>query len=182
MKRTAIVIGACALSSFAVLNAQETDESQETAGVPTPHQEDVLRNIGDDLLGRLDQDGDGSISRQEAQAEPSISDKWSEYDQNSDGMLDHQEVAAIDQSSVSSDASDEFAVAEGQVTEEGLPASPHQREVIGDQLLVEMDKDGDGKLSQQEAEADSKLTTEWARLDSNQDGSLDAEELSEFEQ
>lgn len=185
MKRASTVIVACALSSFGVVQAQQTDEPQDTQAAPavpvSPHQEQAIRDIDDDLFDRLDQDRNGMVSHEEAQAEPSLMEKWTEYDKNSDQMLDRQEMAAVHPSGAS-EATSDIGVAQEEITEEGLPASEHQRSLVGHQLLDQLDEDGDGKLSQQEAESDSKLTTEWARLDTNQDGDLDSDELSKFEQ
>lgn len=152
----------------------QTPEQQEQQGIPaTQHQREALRELDSELLGRLDANQDGSISREEAQSESGLIEGWSQYDTNGDQVLDQHELAAYEAESESED----IEVAEGGRTVEGLPASPHQREAVRPQLVELLDTDGDGAISQSEAQGNSQLTADWEELDRNNDGKLDVSEL-----
>src|SRR5690606_26074175 len=170
-------------------------------GIPvTQHQQEALRDIGTDALQRLDADGDGSVSRQEAESEPSLSQRWDEYDRNADQVLDSDELSALEQSQSGSFEEQDVEIARGEVTEEGLPTTRHQQEVTGQQpagegqpgaqqplggqqqpaaggLVERLDTDGDGAISQSEAQGSTRLVEEWDQLDRNDDGKLDSSEL-----
>jgi Ca2+-binding EF-hand superfamily protein len=60
----------------------------------TRHQEQA---VGGDLVGELDQDGDGLISQEEAEAEAQLSDNWDQLDRNRDGQLDARELGRVHQ-------------------------------------------------------------------------------------
>ena len=72
---------------------------------------------------------------------------------------------------------------EGQESRQGIPATPHQeqaaREVKGD-LFKQLDSDRDGMISKQEGEQDSSVSESWDGLDQNEDGVLDSQEFSAF--
>jgi Ca2+-binding EF-hand superfamily protein len=63
-----------------------------------------------------------------------------------------------------------------------MPTSPHQEEAIEEDLLGQLDQDGDGQISQQEAQVEAQLSDNWDLLDENRDGLLDSRELSQLEQ
>lgn len=181
MKPVISLMSACTLSLVGTALAQQPAEGQGREGIPaTTHQEEALREIDSDLFQRLDQDSDGSISRQEAQAESSLSDSWSEYDENGDQTLDPQEFSAYERSSTTE--SEGAQLGQQGITEEGLPATRHQQEAVRDDLVEQLDRDDDGGISRQEAEDDPRLTSEWDRLDQNADGELDSTELALLEE
>jgi Ca2+-binding EF-hand superfamily protein len=177
MKPINIVMAACVLSWFGTGAAQQDETSQTEASeeqaqhdIPaTPHQQEVLRETTSDLFERLDADGDGLISREEAEADPSLASRWTEYDQDGDGKLSQEEFAAFEQRSTSSAESEAPDVAPREPAEGDIPATPHQEQVL-------RDDQGD------EAQSDERLRTEWDELDRNEDGELDESELSELEE
>jgi hypothetical protein len=187
MKPMTTLIAACALSSLGQAGAQQAETGQEPGrqGVPvSPHQEQALRGVGSDLFERRDANHDGAVSKQEAQNQPSLAGSWSEYDRNGDQVLDQAEFSAFETSATSSTESESEAVGQGQGGSqvEGLPASPHQKDVVRNELLGRLDKDGDGALSRGEAQGEVRLMDQWDRLDRNGDGKLDSSELSQFTQ
>ncbi|MFO7286971.1 MAG: hypothetical protein LOD94_11235 [Gammaproteobacteria bacterium] len=198
MRVVTCLMAGCAVSLLGVAAAQQPETSdQAREGIPvTQHQEEALRDIDSQAVRMLDKDGDGSISRQEAEGEPSLSARWGEYDRNSDDVLDSTEIAALEQSQPESAGSfeEDVEIARGEVTEEGLPSTQHQREVTqqdhpsgheagGAQqpasggLVERLDTDGDGAISQSEAQGSTRLVEEWDQLDRNSDGKLDSSEL-----
>ena len=185
MKLISAVVAACTLPLVGVAGAQQTEtrDEQDREGIPaTVHQEEALRQIDGNLFARLDEDGDGAISRQEAQAEPSLLERWSEYDQDGDGALNRDELSAFSASAVSSTEREDLEVARGEVTEEGLPTTEHQQQVTGDGTIERLDEDGDSAISREEAQDDARLMAEWDQLDQNGDGKLDSSELSRLEE
>lgn len=185
MKPLISVTTACISCLLGTVAAQETGtpEAQERQGIPaSPHQEQAVREIESDLFARLDQDRSGSISKQEAQAESSLSEGWSGYDRNRDGMLDPTEFSAFEQSSTGAAETEDLELQRAGRTEADMPASPHQEQTIRDDLIEQLDKDGDGGISQQEAQGERRLAANWSRLDRNGDGKLDTRELDRFDQ
>jgi Ca2+-binding EF-hand superfamily protein len=183
MKRMTIAVAASILSvpGFAVAQDSATSaESQSRQGIPsTPHQEEAMKEIKSNALGKLDTDRDGLVSREEAQAKPGLSDKWSSLDQNADGQLDAEELAKVESKS---HTGHDTASATATRSTEDMPSTPHQKEVVGNDLLGELDEDGDGMISQEEAEAEAQLSDNWDRLDRNRDGQLDSRELDRRDQ
>lgn len=186
MKVVVSLTAVCAVSLLGAAAAQQPESStQEEAreGIPvTQHQQEALRDIGTDALQRLDADGDGSVSRQEAESEPSLSQRWDEYDRNADQVLDSDELSALEQSQSGSFEEQDVEIARGEVTEEGLPTTRHQQEVTGEQqapggLIERLDTDADGAISKSEAQGSTRLVEQWDQLDRNGDGQLDSSEL-----
>lgn len=50
------------------------------------------RAFADSLLQRFDTDGDGSLSKKEADSAPGLVARWSRYDTNNDGMATREEL------------------------------------------------------------------------------------------
>jgi hypothetical protein len=92
---------------------------------------------------------------------------------------EHQEQATRE---VQEDTQDKATAGTRGQTEEGMPATPHQEKAVEEDLLAELDQDGDGQISQQEAQVETQLTDNWDELDENQDGMLDSGELSQLEE
>jgi hypothetical protein len=191
MKPIATMMAACTVPFLWTVSAQQEPAASDAAleqtreGIPaSPHQEEALRDIGGELFSRLDENGDASISVQEARAEAALAERWDELDRNGNQTLDETEFAAYERSTASEESAQDSAdvqVAEGELTEEGLPASPHQQDVTQSDLIEQLDTDGDGAVSRQEAQADARLQSEWQELDQDQDGELDRIELSQLE-
>jgi Ca2+-binding EF-hand superfamily protein len=120
------------------------------------------------------------VSQQEARAHSSLSADWSNLDENRDGRLDSEEFSAYERKT-DREGNAAPVGAMGQ-TEEGLPSTRHQEQTVGDDLVGELDKDGDGQISEQEAQAETQLSDNWDRLDKNRDGKLDSSELRERDQ
>jgi hypothetical protein len=182
MKGMTIAVAATILSLQGLAVAQEsaTPEDESRQGIPsTRHQEETMKEIKSNDLGKLDTDRDGLVSREEAQAKPGLSDKWSMLDRNADGQLDAGELAKVE--SKSHTGHDEASASTTRGTEE-MPSTRHQEQAVGDDLVGELDQDGDGLISQEEAEAEAQLSDNWDQLDRNRDGQLDARELGRVHQ
>ncbi|HYE35154.1 hypothetical protein [Methylocaldum sp.] len=73
----------------------------------------------------------------------------------------------------------------GQQIEKDIPATRHQVEVekeIKSERFKKLDANQDGLISESEGRVDTKLKEDWREFDKNQDGQLDQDEFSKFEQ
>ena len=186
MKIMTTVVAASILSFQGIAVAQESTaqaeqeprpEQEPRQGIPaTKHQTQTMDEIKSERFSELDEDGDRSVSREEAQAETKLTDNWSTYDEDGDGSLNPQEYSGFEGTSASGDTDGMLGIGEA---EQGMPATRHQQQTVGDDLLGELDSDGDGAISRDEAEGEAGLTGQWDQLDRNSDGKLDAQELSD---
>lgn len=183
MKAMITAVATAVLSFQGTVAAQQTNPSDEEAaeGIPpTVHQEEVTRDVENPDFRQLDEDSSGSISREEAQASTKLSDSWSQLDQDGDGSLSREEFIEYDQVTA---AGDDAARAGTQGDpEDEIPATSHQEQTLGGDLVAQLDTDGDGMVSQQEAEAEAQLAENWNQYDENADGVLDPQELDRVEQ
>lgn len=184
MKTMTIAIAASILSFQGAAAAQESPaqpEQEPRQGIPaTKHQTQTMDEIMSDRFSKLDKDGDRSVSKEEAQAESKLADNWSTYDENGDGSLDVQEYSEFERTSASGDGTTGMlGVGE---TAQDVPATRHQQKSVGDDLVGELDSDGDGAISKDEAESEARLSDNWEELDRNGDGKLDSQELRDQKQ
>jgi Ca2+-binding EF-hand superfamily protein len=132
---------AAALASVAVLAVA----APEGAGGPHHH------GAGIERLKQADTNGDGNISREEAQALPRIAKHFDEIDTNRDNQLSPDELRAF-----------HHKVGEQRMAE-------HWKK---------LDTDGDGRVSLAEAKANApRLAEHFAQIDANGDGFITPEEM-----
>ena len=167
--------GVALAQDSATQSGQEPPPEQESRqGIPaTEHQTQTMDEIKSERFSQLDEDGDRAVSREEAQAETQLSENWSTYDEDGDGSLNVEEFSEFERTSAGGDTTGILGVGE---TERDMPATRHQQRV-GDDLLGELDSDGDGALSKDEAQGNASLAGQWDQLDQNSDGKLDSQEL-----
>lgn len=194
MKATTMAAAASLLFWHGAIAAQQTATPEETdaatatsqeteaaEGIPaTVHQEEATREIESELFEEIDKDGNGVISRQEAQGEPALADSWSQYDEDGDDTLNSEEFGRFTQS-----AAGEEAVARAEERSgaaEDMPATRHQEQAVEDDLVGQLDRNADGVISEDEAQADARLADNWDQYDENGDGRLDARELDRLEE
>jgi Ca2+-binding EF-hand superfamily protein len=104
---------------------------------------------------KLDKDGDGAISREEAKDQKRLSRQFDTIDGNKDGKLSKEEL-------------------------QGFHANMREKHKAAfEQRFKEADKDGDGALSKAEAENAKMpgLAAHFDRADANQDGKVGKDEL-----
>lgn len=109
----------------------------------------------------LDLNGDGQISKDEAQTISSLNENFDSADTDADGNLNQSEFSAFEQQ-----------VATGQVgagTTAQLPS------------FSELDADADGQISQSEAQASPDLSQQFSQADVDQNGNISQSEFSAFE-
>ena len=186
MRTMTTVLAASLLSFQGIALAQESGaqtgqdprpEQEPRQGIPaTKHQTQTVDEIKSERFSQLDENGDRSISREEAQAETKLTDNWSTYDEDGDGSLNVQEYSEFERTSASGDTTGMLGIGE---TEQDMPATRHQQQQVGDDLIGELDSDGDGAISKDEAEGEAGLSGQWDQLDRNSDGKLDAQELKD---
>jgi hypothetical protein len=121
---------------------------QACASTPEPPSADRVR---------VDANGDGIITREEAQAYPRLVTHFDAADANRDGRLEGAEIEAGRQS-----------------------ARREARTAIRERWMA-ADKDGDGAISQAEAnESLPGLATRFSEFDANGDGKISRDEIHNF--
>lgn len=185
MRATVTAVAASLLACYGSAVAQETEsaaEQESSEGIPaTPHQAGTAREIESDAFTKLDQDGDGLVSRQEAQGYAMLSDNWSQYDQDGDGALSSREFGDF-RAEHGDVARTGEPTATGAAEAEGMPETRHQKETVGGDLVAQLDSNGDGTISEQEAQAHAELADNWDQYDEDGDGKLGSAELDRLEQ
>ncbi|RRV07183.1 EF-hand domain-containing protein [Pseudomonas sp. v388] len=144
-----------------------TGSSSATSGA-------VSNKFQEELLARLDTDGDGAISKDELSSAlssdskdgvtVSLSQAFSDLDSDDDDSLDAQELAALTPP----------------------PPPPMQSATdLAESLLSSLDGDGDGAISSEElttglsnANSNASGTEVFDALDTNEDGTVSLEELT----
>lgn len=181
MKIMTTMIAASILSFQGIAVAQESGaqaEQEPQREMPaTKHQAQTMDEIKSERFSELDKDGDRAVSREEAQDEGKLTDNWSTYDEDGDGSLTMEEFSEFERTSADSS---EGMLGIGETpgeTQQDMPATRHQEQTVGGDLIDNLDSDGDGAISKEEAEGDAGLSGQWDQLDRNSDGKLDAEEL-----
>lgn len=106
---------------------------------------------------KTDKDGDGAISREEANGKKRLSAHFDAIDSNKDGKLSKEELQA------------------------SRSASHPQHKAGFEQHFTQADKDGDGALTKAEAEAEAgklkHLVQHFDQLDADKDGKIAQEEV-----
>jgi Ca2+-binding EF-hand superfamily protein len=154
-------------------------------------------------FSNLDEDGDGVISKQEAQAFPPLGQNFTAIDTNRSGGIDPDEYAAAN-TRLANLAFDEVDInGDGVISEREAAAMPISlREGFGDVdadadsnvspveyqaaqvILLEgvsfgtVDRDGDGVISQREAQGVAPLAEVYDTVDTDEDGLISQEEFA----
>ena len=134
-----------ALSTASAAYAQAPAEAQKGDRAQKMHER----------LKAADTNGDGKISREEANASlPHIAKNFDAIDANNDGFITIDELRAFHEKS-------------------GRAHKMHEH-------LKAADKDGDGKISREEADALPRLAKHFDEIDTNKDGFITKEEMRAF--
>ncbi|MFT3718688.1 hypothetical protein [Pseudorhodoferax sp.] len=91
--RLALCLCAALGSACAVAQARAQDVlAQAPVGAPVAHhvRDGALQRV-DEAFGRADTDGDGRLSREEAQRLPAVAERFDEIDANHDRVLSREE-------------------------------------------------------------------------------------------
>ncbi len=175
MKTLTTVIAACAIPVIGVAMAQQpqpsgaaqqqTPEDETAQGIPaTQHQEDVLE-LPSDHFRQLDTNADGVISQSEARADSTLSDGWADFDADGNDELSAEEFLTFEQRAETEDEQTDVAIARGEATEDGIPATEHQEEVLRSDIGDD-DEAGERQTSRDETQRDDAAASE-RRQDEN---------------
>jgi collagen type III alpha len=124
-----------------------------------------------ELIKRLDANGDGVISQDEAPER--LAERFAQLDANGDGGIDQAEFQAVRQKLMRGPGA-------GGPPESRRPGSPGEGRPRLDpqQMFQRLDQDGSGTLSK--AEVPERLAERFDQIDLNGDGELDEIELAEM--
>lgn len=151
---------------------------------------------------QFDKNGDGQISRDEAQAAPRLATSFDRIDTNKDGQLSREELRAArpqkgdghrarldadkdgqisrDEAKTSQRLSQDFdkldTNKDGQLSREELNAARRSGS------MARLDVNQDGVISREEAKATPRLASNFDAIDANKDGELSREELAAWRQ
>jgi hypothetical protein len=114
------------------------------------------------VIEKLDADGDGAISADEAKEHPRMGDHFAEIDGDGDGKLTQAELVTFKKAH------------HGERGHRKGPPEDHAKRVI-----EHLDTDGDGKVSTAEAGEKPHLAERFADIDGDGDGQLTEQELVE---
>ncbi len=115
MNKSILITGlaaAVALSAPVYAGSQAQDKTQAGAHAATPMQPDQGAAYGADAdafeygFQNMDRNKDGYLSREEANENDELAQKWDEADTNHDGKVDESEFSAFEDSEPDSNSSD----------------------------------------------------------------------------
>ena len=158
MLRVSLFAGLVAVLVLTCASAQETKKDPPKKA--PPFLQELLKLTPEEFIKRFDKDGDGKLTREELP--PGFGKAFQASDKNGDGKLDRDEVAAM-------------LTLVRQFVAKGPPPPGKNVEEIVNNLLKQMDTDGDGKISRKEAKG--RIAEIFDQLDLNKDGFLDRKEL-----
>jgi Ca2+-binding EF-hand superfamily protein len=113
-------------------------------------------------FNELDRDNDGSVSRSEAQRNPTLARRFAEADADKDGKVSRAEYLKV------------MAAKDFNTLREKTASAidPDTKEKPEERGFNELDRNGDGKVSRAEAARNPKVAQKFAQTDADKDGFL----------
>jgi Ca2+-binding EF-hand superfamily protein len=152
-------------SAFSAQMVSQSGAAPGMQGPPPPPPPDASA-IGGQMLSELDADEDGLLSGEEL---GDLSGELSSADTDGDGLISEEELV----SAISAEMESRMETASPEM--QGPPPPPQMdASSVSEQMMSELDTDGDGSLSTEET---SSLSGELEGADTNGDGLISREEL-----
>lgn len=131
-------------------------------------------------FNELDKNGDGKISRDEAQSDRILSTQFAQIDKNGDGYISPDEYSAIGagatggggSQSGTNDSSSQAGASRSSSSDSGTRGE-------GSEAMLsfnDLDRNKDGKVTRDEAESDAPLLAQFSNADKNGDGVISSTE------
>ena len=141
------------------------------------------------MFQKLDKDGDRNLSRAEIEQgskegkKDKLLESFSEVDRDSDGVLSQNELEQWksekkDKQQTSQQTPTELS-SQQQAGTMGQPDESKQQ--AAQQLIEDLDQDNDSSITMQEADTNQDLVDAFSEVDEDADGTLSAEELSNWD-
>jgi Ca2+-binding EF-hand superfamily protein len=172
MKRTTIILALPFTLLAGACDADEPEPELERSAVVDDSVDARPDGRAHGLLAKLDADGDGAISRAEAEGH-FLAKKFDRLDTDGDGTLSADELAAMKKHGRKGMWKGEHGK-RGKHGKHGKHGKDPQ--VFAERMLSKLDADGDGVLSRAEVES-SRLAEKFASIDTDGDGKITLEEL-----
>ncbi len=140
------------------------------------------------MFQTLDKDGDSNVSRSEieqsdADKKDKLLESFTDVDQDNDGVLSQNELeqwksekkdAPQTSQQTQTESSSEIQVG-------GTDQPDPQKQQAAQQLIEDLDQDNDRSITMQEADSNQELVDAFSDVDEDADGTLSADELSNWD-
>lgn len=147
-----------AIATLFATGAAFAQSASTAASAPSPDRAAKMQQRFDRHFTKLDKNGDGVISREEASSSKWLARQFDDIDANKDGNLSKEEMQAY----------------------RTTMRDKHKEKFVAQ--FKAADKDGDGALTKEEAEAGKmpRIVKHFDQIDANKDGKVTPDELRAF--
>jgi|SRR5690606_22201458 len=139
------------------------------------------------MFQKLDKDGDRNLTRAEIEqgSKEGKSDKlleaFSEVDRDSDGVLSQNELEQWKSEKKDAQQTSTWTESSSQQQAGAMGQADESKQQAAQQLIEDLDRDNDSSITMQEADPNQDLVDAFSEVDEDADGTLTAEELSNWD-